>query len=565
MERNMLSRREMLRGSAFIAAGLAAASAVGCSPSGNGGTTSDKSSQSTADTQKAHTWEVKPEPIKDITETVENEVIIVGGGSAGCIAALSCAENGLGVTVIEAGDRPHGNSCGYGALGSRMLDEIGNNIDPDHEMQYWMTACGGRVRHSLVGKFFRNSERCMNWLLDVNDKYGGTPQIFNGAPGKMWHECVDYHWFWGVDLDDGFENKEQSILGGFDYVVRMVALEAQTYGAQIVYNTFGRQLVQDESGAVTGIICESDGKYIQYNASKAVILATGDVCHSDEYKEAFFGSVRNAVNIQPCSYNVGDGHNMASWAGAALQEGPWATCLDFEGGAAFRGPFLMVTPDGKRIANEGCWAPQICKSVLDHGYTEAWSVFDANWVKDLEDSLQYGGGGFWGYYIGYDATYADQAAAYQTDIETGIKEQPDLYKRADSLEELADMMDIDKDAFLATVDRYNGFCEDGKDVDFFKNPNLLYPLKEGPFIACRCIPSYLTSMSGIHIDDNFAVLTADDQIIPNLYAIGNCAGDMYAIDYPIELQGNSHGHCLVMGKLIGEYLAGLDSDPLAQK
>ncbi len=47
--------------------------------------------------------------------------------------------------------------------------------------------------------------------------------------------CTLCHWFWGVDLDDGFNNKEQSILGGFDYVVRMVALEAQTYGAKMAY------------------------------------------------------------------------------------------------------------------------------------------------------------------------------------------------------------------------------------------------------------------------------------------------------------------------------------------
>lgn len=552
----LISRRDMLKGSAFMAAGAAALGVTGCAAA-----PSNKGDSSKASEEKLHTWEVKPEAISDIDENVDAEVVVVGGGSAGCIAALSCAENGLNVVVVEAGDRPHGNSCGYGALGSRMLDEIGNTIDPDRELQYWLTATGGRVRHTLVSKFFRNSERCMNWLLDLGDKYGATVQVFNGAPGKVWHECVDYHWFWGVELDDGFEDQAQSILGGFDFVVRMVAMEAQEKGARIAYNTRAAQLVQNESGAVTGVVCECDGKHVQYNASKAVVLATGDVCHSDEYKEAFFGSVKNAANIQPCSYNVGDGHNMACWAGGSLQEGPWATCLDFEGGAGFRGPFFMVTADGKRIANEGCWAPQICKAVLDKGYTEAWSVFDANWQRDLADSLQYGGGGFWGYYLGYDATPEDEAAAYAADIEVGLEAQPDLYMKADTLEELADKMGIDKKAFLGEAERYNGFCETGKDVDFYKNPNLLYPLKQGPFYACRCVPSYLTSMSGIHINDDFAVVDKENNAISGLYAIGNCAGDMYAIDYPISLQGNSHGHCLVMGKMIGEHLAGIDNDP----
>ena len=119
-----------------------------------------------------------------------------------------------------------------------------------------------------------------------------------------------------------------------------------------------------------------------------------------------------------------------------------------------------------------------------------------------------------------------------------------------------------KAAFLATVERYNGYCEKGEDPEYFKEPGLLYPVKKGPFYALRCIPAMLTSMSGIHIDDNFQALDAENNPIEGLYAIGNCSGDMYAVDYPISLQGNSHGHCLVMGKCMGEYLAGVYQDPM---
>ena len=125
-------------------------------------------------------------------------------------------------------------------------------------------------------------------------------------------------------------------------------------------------------------------------------------------------------------------------------------------------------------------------------------------------------------------------------------------------------MDTDqKKAVLETVKRYNQYSENGQDPEFFKDPNLLYPVKEGPFYALRVIPAMLTSMGGVHIDDNFQALDQNDKPIEGLYAIGNCSGDMYEVDYPISLQGNSHGHCLMMGKIMGEYLAGTYKDTLA--
>lgn len=54
-----------------------------------------------------------------------------------------------------------------------------------------------------------------------------------------------------------------------------------------------------------------------------------------------------------------------------------------------------------------------------------------------------------------------------------------------------------------------------------------------------------------------AIITVALTTIPGLYAIGNCAGDIYAVDYPINIQGNSHGRCLVQGKCLGEQLAGV--------
>ena len=113
------------------------------------------------------------------------------------------------------------------------------------------------------------------------------------------------------------------------------------------------------------------------------------------------------------------------------------------------------------------------------------------------------------------------------------------------------------DTAKATIERYNELCHAGEDVDFYKESHYLFPVEEGPFTAVKLGPGLLAVVGGIHISDNFEVLTAENEPIPGLYAIGNCAGDIYAYDYPINIQGNSHGRCLVEGKCLGEQLAGV--------
>ena len=126
-----------------------------------------------------------------------------------------------------------------------------------------------------------------------------------------------------------------------------------------------------------------------------------------------------------------------------------------------------------------------------------------------------------------------------------------------TLEELAELIEVDPAELKATVERYNKLCKEGEDKDFYKENHFLFPVEEGPFTACMVAPGLLAVCGGIHISDNFEVLNENDEPIPGLYAIGNCAGDIYAVDYPINIQGNSHGRCLVQGKCLGEQLAGV--------
>ena len=386
-----ISRRNLLKGAAFSAAGVAALGLAGCAPQTEA-TKADAALAETGETAK-HTWEVKPEPIAadQISQTVDTEVLVIGGGYSGSCCALSAAQNGAKTILVEKDAVLNGHGVGgTGAIASRALDDLGLKFDKSLEMERWVSTCGNRCRESLVGKWFRESERCMNWFLDMAEANGANCMVTVGSNSTVHPEIACYHFMSGGPI---FEEHTMA-----DFVEYMFEAEALKAGAEFVYEMPAVQLVQDESGKVTGAICQNkSGEYVQYNASKGVVLATGDISYSDEYINEF-APVANRVFTRLCSDqgNVGDGHNMAAWAGGAFQEGPWPTMMHPQAAATFHGPFLFVNPDGKRFMNEATWVQGKCLGVMYNGGADhAWSIFDANWQNDLLGSLEHGGGMFW--------------------------------------------------------------------------------------------------------------------------------------------------------------------------
>ena len=125
-----ISRRNLLKGAVLSAAGVAALGVMGCSPQAPDA--SGDAGAGATDGQGAHTWEIKPEPIAadQIKETVDTEVLVIGGGYSGTCCALSAAENGAKVILVEKDAMLNGHGVGgTGAIGSRELDKLGISYD----------------------------------------------------------------------------------------------------------------------------------------------------------------------------------------------------------------------------------------------------------------------------------------------------------------------------------------------------------------------------------------------------------------------------------------------------
>lgn len=503
--------------------------------------------------EKKHSWEVKPEPIadKDIVKKIDTDILVIGGGYAGCATAARAAELGSKVILVEKSDSLHGNGVGgTGAVASKTLDAAGLKLDKVDSQKRWVKTCAGRCRESLVAKFHNNSEESMNWMIDIAAGTGAMALISENHSNDPVHkEDRTYHMFVGGSIMETY--------GLATFAPYLFKQHAEENGAEFVFNSPAEQLVQDASGAVLGAICKTDEGYVQYNAKKGVVLATGDISFDDEMME-YFAPIGNKVmaKLNGAIGDTGDGHKMGMWAGAAVQDGPWPTMMHPQAASFFHGPFLFVSPEGKRYMNEATWVQGKCIGLVEQAKsTYAFSIFDKNYPADLERGLPYGGGMFWDQFRFLGSTVQDSVNTTVDTINKGVENDPKNYFKADTLEELADLIGVPKDTFLATVKRYNELCAAGEDTDFYKDSVFLTPIKEGPFYATRVGAGLLAVVGGLHIDDNNQVLTKEDKPIPGLFAVGNVSGDMYAVDYPINFMGNSHGRCLTGGYCVGTYLA----------
>lgn len=143
-------------------------------------------------------------------------------------------------------------------------------VDKVNAKQHWIAQCASRTNEDLIVKFFNNSEEASNWLIDKCEALGGSAMV--GAfysHDDVYAEQPGYHMFMIPEeaglTSTGFAGASCAIL------------DAVKDGAEFVFDSPAVQLVKDDSGKVCGCICETSEGYVQYNAAKGVVLATGDI------------------------------------------------------------------------------------------------------------------------------------------------------------------------------------------------------------------------------------------------------------------------------------------------
>ena len=501
--------------------------------------------------KKGYSWETPPEAIPEsqIEESFEADVVVIGGGISGLAAAARCSVKGLKCIVVDKNAKMVGVAGQFAAVNTKEMAKQGLHVDKKQFAADWLKVSGSRVEESLLWLFINRSAEGFEWMLDLTE--GEVyPRVYVGYRGLMFNEYPATHHIYLKEGSDKYTYK-----GGGMLACEILEKEFLKNGGKLFRATAAQYLEKDSGGRVVSCIAQSeDGKYRRYKGTKAVVLATGDCSENREMLEAFcpIGTRTSKQFKRPG--NTGDGQKMAYWAGAALDNPEWAPTLHVLGYSGLQFFFLHVNRLGKRFMNEDTWMQaKSVRCLMQPGGDFAFSIFDSKYADEIGERWDIlGGQGMTPHHMvdeGFDR------AALEDTIErfiAGKSTRPDAYDetedpngfRADTLEELAKIIDVPADALLASVKRYNELVAQGDDTDFGKRAVMLTPIVKPPFYALKWGPSLLDIFGGALINTDLNVIGADSNPIPGLYAIGNAAGGMYAVDYPLLLNGNSYGRAL---------------------
>lgn len=473
-------------------------------------------------------------PITDFADEKTYDVVVVGAGTGGVPAALSALEEGATVACLQKESAPI-------SQGGSSTGIIVDKSDPQgvmNHMQGFMEDCHWRADRGLARFYYDHSGETIRWM-EVRTKEAGFPPYSVG-------ETV-------MEFDDGTKCVKRTNRFGpkpynNDTMVKALADLAEQRGVDFYYSTPGVQLIQDESGAVTGVVGkDADGNYIKFNATRGVVLSTGDYQNNMSLVERYCPDVKDFDRKQ--MGKTGDGILMTMAIGAGLVPVGHAHMMhDFDSGPMFNEPFLMVNEDGERFLNEDCCFEQVnCE--LRNQPRPGWysQIFDANYV---DQATAWGG----------KPVAPEALEVYMPEVEMDrsaesgnnvIEVLIDTHK-ADTLDELAEKLGIPADALKASVERYNELVDAGFDDDFGKRPQYLAKIDTPPFYGIHKHIRISALCAGMTVNENYQVTKADGTPIPNLWATGFGAGQLCGLpDWSMYTTGMSCGHCMTSGRYCG--------------
>lgn len=559
-----VTRRGFMK--AAVAAGSIAAVSglVGCSPKAQSSST-EASDAASVVAEETTSFMTPPEAIGDdaITATTEADVVVVGAGTAGLVTALTAAQEGLNVVLISASSGPVSRGGSNNAVYSKTMEEYGVPKVGLQDITNELVQASYMPDQKKWAMYYRESEECMNWLIDIMESAGYMTVLEDAAgfdEGSFYQPVSSHSWCPPDAVSAG---------GGQQYVVETLASELEKAGGTIRYNVVARQLVRGgqpngTSGRVDAVIAETaDGAYEKFQGSKAVVLATGDFSANGEMMEKYCSWAAPYFQDNPeVDYDItvnmgglyrGDGHQMGLWVGAAWQKIVPNACM---GGNICVGPWrqlqenflgLLVNEKGERYMNEAATSALGGMPAILQPNHKVFALWKSDYAAFHEGKWHAFGSA---YSLTPTLSNEEVIAGWDSNVENGT------YVKCDTLEELASELGLPEET-LDTIERYNGFCETGIDEEFMKDAAYLAPLKTGPFYGTmKDSPDAMTVLGGLRTNEHMQVCDDSDAPIDGLYNVGTMVGDLFGGIYTFQLQGANLGmSCVCFGHLTGKYIA----------
>lgn len=463
------------------------------------------------------------------------DVIVVGAGNAALCAAISAAESGAKVLVLEkASVEERGGNSLFTAGGFRFVHsgiedvrkdvlvdlsdaEVAQIVLPPLSEELYHTdldrVTEGQTDPMLADTLIGRSRETMVWMRSHGVRF--IPMF-----GRQSYK-VDgkHHFYGGVNIE--------AVGGGWGLVDSLIK-RVEKMGVEIRYATGLRSLLQDQKGAVTGVRVKGPDGYADIEA-KAVVLACGGFEANPKMRVAYLGPGWESCRVRGTRHNTGDGIQAALDIGAQAYGGwssahavqwdisapPFGDRVVLDNFQKHSYPIgIIVNMDGQRFVDEGAdfrnhTYAKYGREVMKQPKRAAVQVFDAKTIDMVRDEYR-------------------------------IKQVTKF--TSDTIEGLAEGLGVNKENFVRTVQDFNAACQpghynpavlDGVKTAGIQPPksNWALPLDKGPYTGFVVTCGITFTFGGLRINEEGAVQDTTENTIPGLYAAGELVGGIFWGNY----------------------------------
>lgn len=472
------------------------------------------------------------------------DVVVMGMGAAGMVAAKTAADNGAKVVIVEKCDegKAGGNTKVCGQLFAYA------NGDKDAAKSYYTALAGGRdiepeiidaisegvanMADILADEFGFNKDEYMDWtgVNVVGTNMGAMSPEYPEMPG---HEKMAL-WTTHAGASDGYlyQGLKQNVTDRVDAI-------------DVWYSSPAKSLIQDPvTKTVVGVTVERDGKEMNIRALNGVCICTGGFECNKEMVQHYL----NVINYAPRGgqFNTGDGIKMAQAVGADLwhmdcyeglfglgsvtypvEEGiPCDMIATLAQNAVNTGAAILVGTDGDRFVNES--------ETVRHGHLYENGIWENPTFPEKV------------WYI-IDETQKGEIEA------AGAMPEEQLAKLTayDSIGALAEGIGVDKDRLTKTIKNYNSFANNGEDYKCGREAQYMRAFDGKKYYAMYMVSGLLNTQGGPKRSANAEVLDTQGNPIPHLYSAGECGG----ITVCMYQGGTNIAECITFGRIAGKNAA----------
>lgn len=472
------------------------------------------------------------------------DVVVMGMGAAGMVAAKTAADNGAKVVIVEKCEegKAGGNTKVCGQLFAYA------NGDKDAAKSYYTALAGGRdiepeiidaisegvanMADILADEFGFNKDEYMDWtgVNVVGTNMGAMSPEYPEMPG---HEKMAL-WTTHAGASDGYlyQGLKQNVTDRVDAI-------------DVWYSSPAKSLIQDPvTKTVVGVTVERDGKEMNIRALNGVCICTGGFECNKEMVQHYLNVINYAA--RGGQYNTGDGIKMAQAVGADLwhmdcyeglfglgsvtypvEEGiPCDMIATLAQNAVNTGAAILVGTDGDRFVNES--------ETVRHGHLYENGIWENPTFPEKV------------WYI-IDETQKGEIEA------AGAMPEEQLAKLTayDSIGALAEGIGVDKDRLTKTIKNYNSFANNGEDYKCGREAQYMRAFDGKKYYAMYMVSGLLNTQGGPKRSANAEVLDTQGNPIPHLYSAGECGG----ITVCMYQGGTNIAECITFGRIAGKNAA----------